>query len=221
MAAVVVGLVLYWAGLNALFSMSFGVIAALFLHQGDALWFTQRHALIERQLADAIDLMVGALGAGAGVTAALEACLSEARSPLREVFEEVLGRLRYGDDAGKVFQTLSQRVPLETFLLFSTSLAVHWEAGGSLGHVLASVGRTIRDRIEIAGRIRSNAIQAQFSGWMVLAVTYLIAAIMWRSDPGRMAEFVRSPSAHWFIAGAMLMQAVGIVWMSAIPRMRM
>jgi Flp pilus assembly protein TadB len=43
---------------------------------------------------------------------------------------------------------------------------------------------------------------------------------MWRSSPERMSDFVHSPTAHWFIAGAMLLQGVGIAWMSAIPRMR-
>ena len=59
------------------------------------------------------------------------------------------------------YRGLTKRVPLETFLLFTSALTVHWETGGSLAPTLASVGRTIRDRIEIARRIRSNSAQSR------------------------------------------------------------
>ena len=47
------------------------------------------------------------------------------------------------------------RVPLETFRLFAAALTVHQEVGGSLAPTLATVGRIIRDRIELTRRIRS------------------------------------------------------------------
>lgn len=218
--AVLAGIGFCLLGVPAVFATTFALIVGIVLQQADTLWYAHRNTQIEMQLADAIDLMVGALSAGAGVTAGLEAVLREARLPLRPVVEEVVGRLRYGDDPQQVFRDIALRVPLETFLLFSTTLAVHWEVGGSLRPILASLGRTVRDRIETGRRIRSNTVQAQFSAWAVLGVTYLIAAIMWRSGPERVAEFVRSPSAHWFIAGAMLLQALGMVWMASLARMR-
>ena len=97
--------------------------------------------------------------------------------------EEVLGRLRYGDNPIAVFRGLARRVPLDNFRLFATSLAVHWEVGGSLGPTLSTVGRTIRDRIEIARRIRSMTTQSRVSTIAVLATTYFLAVLMWRNDP--------------------------------------
>ena len=58
------------------------------------------------QLADAIDLMVASLRAGASVLNSLEAALDETRAPLRPQLEEVLGRIRYGDDPAAVFRGL-------------------------------------------------------------------------------------------------------------------
>jgi Type II secretion system (T2SS), protein F len=81
------------------------------------------------------------------LTKALESAAQESRPPLREQLDEVTGRIHFGDDAQAVFRSLTERVPLETFLLFSSALSVHWEVGGSLAPTLATVGRTIRDRI--------------------------------------------------------------------------
>jgi tight adherence protein B len=184
-------------------------------------WLATRYeAKLESQLADAIDLMIGALGSGASLFKALEVAAAESRRPLRSYLDDVLGRIRYGDDARVVLHGLYQRLPRETFLLFTSALAVQWETGGSLAASLATVGRTIRDRIELTRRVRSNATQSQASTVVVLVLTYFIAAVVWRTNPDQMTLFLSSSLGQWLAAGAILLQAVGIVWMAAISRMR-
>src|SRR5436190_1013560 len=104
------------------------VILLLLLALGfAALVYAWRRVRIEEQLADAIDLLVAALRAGAGVMSALENSAQEMRRPLKPLLEELLGRIQYGDDPQAVFGALQARVPLETFRLFGTVLSVHWE----------------------------------------------------------------------------------------------
>ncbi len=177
-------------------------------------------AKIEIQLADAIDLMVAALGAGAGITDALDNAMSESRGPLRPQLEEVVGRIHFGESPRTVYHGLAQRVPLETFLLFSSALSVQSETGGSLAPTLASVGRTIRDRIEIARRIRSNSAQSEVSTLAVLLLTYFIALVVWRTNPEQMGKFLATSLGQWAVAGTILMQAAGLVWMAFISRLR-
>ena len=111
-------------------------------------------------------------------------------------------------------------MPLETFLLFSSALSVHWEVGGSLAPTLATVGRTIRDRIEISRRIRAMTTQARVSIISVLGVTYFIAAVMWFNDPDRMQGFLSTNVGSFFVATAVMMQALGIVWSAHLSRCR-
>jgi Flp pilus assembly protein TadB len=139
---------------------------------------------------------------------------------LKPQLDEVLGRIRYGDDAQAVLQALEQRVPLETFRLFTSALSVHWETGGSLAATLSTVGRVIRDRIEVQRRIRSFSNQARLSTIAVLVVTYFIALIIWRNDPERMRQFLATLVGQYLVAGAIVLQAVGLVWASTISRLR-
>jgi tight adherence protein B len=99
-------------------------------------------------------------------------------------------------------------------------LAVHWEVGGRLTSTLTAVGRTVRDRIEISRRIQSNSAQSQFSTIAIIGLTYFIAAIVWRNGPDQMAEFVTSSVGSWFVAGSVVLQAIGIVWMNFISKAR-
>ena len=202
------------------FVIAVGLIVSLLGGQLESYLAARRTARIEAQLADAIDLMVAALGAGAGVTDALENAMAESRPPLRPQLEELVGRIRFGDDPRTVYHGLTQRVPLETFLLFASALSVHSETGGSLAPTLASVGRTIRDRIEIARRIRSNSAQSEVSTVAVMALTYFIALVVWRANPEQMSQFLATVPGQWAIATTILLQAAGLAWMSFLSRLR-
>lgn len=197
-----------------------GAVAALLLSQLEGFLHARHIAILERQLADAIDIMVGAVSAGAGVGPSIEAATTETDRPLKPYLEELSGRIRLGDEPLLVFRSLADRVPLESFLLFASSLAVHFEVGGRLAPTLATVGRTIRDRIEVTRRIQSNIAQSQFSTFAIIGLVYLIAIIVWRNGPEPMREFVTSTVGSWFVAGSIIMQAVGIVWMNLISKPR-
>jgi len=216
-AGVGLHLVVGWA---PLFSIAAGAVVAILSNQAEIFWGIRKTARIEVQLADTIDLMIGALGAGAGVMVALESATRESREPLRSPLAEMVGRIRLGDDPRAVFEGLYERVPLETFLLFASTLGVQWETGGSLAPTLATVGRTVRDRVELGRRIRSNTVQSQLSTVVVLCVTYFIALVMWRSNPEQMQQFLSTTVGQGIVAGSMLLQALGMVWMSAISRMK-
>jgi Flp pilus assembly protein TadB len=202
------------------FVVAAALIVGLLAGRAESYLAARQTAKIETQLADAIDLMVAALRSGAGVADALENAMQETRSPLLPQLEEVVGRIRYGDDPRTVYQGLRERVPLETFLLFSSALSVQAETGGSLAPTLASVGRTIRDRIEIGRRIRSNSAQSEVSTLAVFLLTYFIAVLVWRGNPDQMREFLSTNAGQWTVAVTILMQAVGLVWMSLISRMK-
>ncbi|MEM7810815.1 MAG: type II secretion system F family protein [Planctomycetota bacterium] len=211
-----------WAatGLAVVIAVAAGLVTALLTSQFLDFLYQRRLARLEADLADAIDLMVGSLGAGVGATAAIDAAARETRGTLKALLTDLLNRIRLGDAPREVFEDLNDRVPRETFLLFSSTLAIHWEVGGSLAPILASVGRTIRDRIEVGRRIRTNTTQARLSVVAVIALTYFIAFVVGRSNPEQMEAFLFSETAAWFIAGSLLLQALGVFWMSrlATPR---
>ncbi len=202
------------------FVVAVSLIVGLLTGRLESYLAQRQTAKIETQLAEAIDLMVAALRAGASVADALGNALRETRSPLLPQLEEVVGRIRYGDDPRTVYHGLTQRVPLETFLLFASALSVQADTGGSLAPTLASVGRTIRDRIEIARRIRSNSAQSEVSTLAVFLLTYFIAILVWRGNPEQMHEFLVTTIGQWSVAISILLQAAGLVWMAAISRMK-
>jgi tight adherence protein B len=178
----------------------------------------QKTDAIETQLASAIYLMVGSLRAGASLLAAFESALEEVGPPLRPYFQEVAGRIRLGDDPRGAVSALQVHVPIETFRLFATSLAVHWEVGGSLATTLSSVGQTVRDRIELSRRVRAQAVEAQASVAVVLVMAYVLGFLMWRTNPDRLEAFMGTSIGTSLVAAVIVLQALGLIWMSKLNR---
>jgi len=195
-----------------------GALVGVLAHLAEDYVAEQRSGVIEAQLAAAIDLLVGSLRAGASLLAAFESALEETDAPLRPYFQEVAGRIRLGDDPKSAVSDLQLRVPLETFRLFATSLAIHWEVGGSLATTLSSVGRTVRDRIEIARRVRAQAVESNASVAVVLLIAYVLGFLMWRTNPERLGAFVKTGIGTALVAGVIALQAIGLVWMSRLSR---
>jgi tight adherence protein B len=199
-------------------SIAAAILIGVLSHLVESYVAEQRAMTIESQLAAAIDLLVGSLRAGSSLLAAFESALQEADAPLRPYFQEVAGRIRLGDDPRIAVSELPVRVPLENFRLFATSLAIHWEVGGSLATTLATVSRTVRDRIELSRRIRAQGIEAHASVGVVLVLAYVLGFLMWRANPDRLEALIRTGIGTELVAGVIALQAIGLIWMSRLSR---
>jgi Flp pilus assembly protein TadB len=216
---VVFGGVLWLAvGVPLEVSAAAGILVAVLAHLVEDYVAQERSHTIEEQLASAIDLLVGSLRAGASLLAAFESALQEADAPLKPYFQEVAGRIRLGDDPHVAVSDLQIRVPLETFRLFATSVSIHWEVGGSLATTLSTVGKTVRDRIELSRRVRAQGIESHASVAVVLAIAYVLAFLMWRTNPDRLELFIRSSLGTIIVASVIALQAIGLLWMSRLSR---
>lgn len=196
------------------------LMVTMLLWQLEAWWLQRRTNRAEQQLADSIDLMVAAVKAGSSLQGALESAMENTPAPWTDELRELVARIRYGDEPAEVFRDLSERIPLETVRLFAQTLSVNWSVGGRLSLALANVGRTIRDRLELSRRMQAMTTQARLSVISVVLVTYFIGALMWRNDPERMGDYLGSLVGQGMVTTAMLLQAVGIVWIARLSTPR-
>lgn len=224
-AAWTVGLVvfcsLFWiVDLAFAFALALSVMLGVGAHLLEDQRATRRTLLIESQLAEAIDLMVASLSAGAASMEAMESAADELKSPLKDELHQIVGQIRCGEEQREAFTQLATRIPLESFRLFAFTLAAHSDSGGSLAPTLSTVGESIRDRIELSRMARSQSAQSQASVIGILGITWFLGLMMWRSAPERFEEFVAAPIGSMFLAGAMMMQAVGLAWISKLSKLK-
>lgn len=220
---IVGGVVLFlclFAEIGVLFSLAFALVIGYFVCQVEILIYEKRLFQYEQQLAEAVDLMVAALHSGSTIVQALEIAANEIRFPLKPIFEEVAQRIHYGDDPKAVMRMLVEKLPTENFHLFATTLSVHWDVGGNLAPVLATVGSAIRDRIEVDRRIRATTAQSRLAAFIILAVTYLLAYVVYQYNPDAFIRFAYSTIGQTMIALAILLQALGLIILSYLNRVK-
>ncbi|MHC5012299.1 MAG: type II secretion system F family protein [Planctomycetota bacterium] len=218
---IVVALVFWqFSNVGLFFAIALALLAAVAFHLGAAFFLGRRGLKLETQLAESIDLMIGSLQAGAGVMDALQSAETAARRPLRPHLSVLLARIRYGDDPRIVCRDMAARLPLESFRLFYFALAVQWEGGGSLAATLATSARFIRDRVEVARRIRAQSAEARFSVIGVLGLTYFLALLMWHVNKERLEGFLSTKLGWTAVAAAIILQALGAFWINRISRIR-
>lgn len=196
------------------------LVVGLLSSRLEAFLAERREFQLEQQLGHALDLLTSSIQAGAALSSALESTVRELRPPMRDLLEELTARIRLGDPPPAALAVFMQRAPLESVRLFGATLSVHWETGGSLGPTLASVSRTIRDRVELARRMQATTMQTRLTVVVVLGSVYIVSLLMWRNDPSRMEGFMRSTFGQGAVAAALVLQAAGIVWVGAIAKPR-
>jgi len=209
--------VLYFLiGVPVPFAVGGGLLIGVLTAVVESLMAGRRVAAMEVQLADSIDLMVGALQAGTALLKAFDAALAEARPPFKGELQELIGRIRLGESPQGALSNLAARVPLETFRLFCVSLTVHWETGGALSPMLIGVARSIRDRIETARRVRAQSVEVHVSVAVVLLICYALGVIMYNANPDQLTEFLLSPIGSYIGGGVIALQAVGVFWVAML-----
>ncbi len=205
-------------GLPVWITASIGLLVGAGASIGVTSWRASRIAKLEAQLAEGIDLMVSTLRAGGGLMDAVSTARREVRAPLRDLLLVIVERVRLGDSPRAVLETLQESVPLESFRLFSFTLIAHWEGGGSLASTLSDVGRTIRDRVDVQRRVRSQAVETQASVVGVLVITYGLALLMWNNYPERLDTFATSELGGMAIGTTILLQGIGLLWITRLTR---
>ena len=141
----------------------------------------------EQQLPDALLMITGALRAGASLPVALESVTIESRPPISQEFELLLRELRVGLDFGVALRNLEHRVPLQNLTMVTASMALSREVGANLAETLDSVGKTIRAKLQMEGRIKRLTAQGKMQGLVMTGLPVFLILVLRVMEPEAMA----------------------------------
>ena len=211
-------LLILLTGLYVELSLCLSVLVGTLAWVTDGWFVASRTVRVESQLADALDLLGSSVAAGAGLVEALDGVVRETPLPLRGVLSTAAERLRLGDDPQRVFREAEYALPLPAFRLLTHYLSVQWQSGGALAPGLHAIAETVRDRVNLGRRVHGQTAEARLSVFGILLVVYGIAVLAWTNNPDRVAAFLGSDVGGGIAAACVLLQAMGIVWMTRLTR---
>lgn len=127
-------------------------------------WFHARQATeFTRQFPEIIDQIVRLSAAGLPALEAIPVAAEDARAPVKPVLNAVSDGLSGGLDPDTALRTVSTRVRLADFTLFTAVILLQRRAGGAISATFATLSRTLRDRRATALKARTSTAQTRLT----------------------------------------------------------
>lgn len=170
----------------------------------------RRREAFRRQMADVLLLVAGGLRSGSGLGQALSQAVAEVQAPARDELGLLLREQRLGRSLDEALSSLERRMPIDETALFASALRIGAESGGSIAETLESLAGATRRKLEIEGKIRALTAQGRLQAWVMGALPFALAFVLFVLDPDSMRALVETWQG-WAVCGTVLvLQAIGI-----------
>jgi len=172
----------------------------------------RRRAKFEKQLDETLQMISGSLRAGYSLPQALATIGQEGAAPTSLEFARVTNEVRVGRPMMDALNDVCERMRNEDFFWVTQAIGINREVGGNLADVLEGVSKTIRQRAELRGQVKSLAADGQLSGIILMALPFVVAMFLAISAPKYIGQLA-SPIGFILIAAGAVMMTIGGLWM--------
>ena len=179
----------------------------------------KRRAKFEKQLDETLQMISGSLRAGYSLPQALATIGQEGAAPTSLEFARVTNEVRVGRPMMDALNDVCDRMRNEDFFWVTQAIGINREVGGNLADVLEGVSRTIRQRAELRGQVKSLAADGQLSGIILMALPFVVALFLGISAPHYIAQLA-SPIGFILIAVGIVMMTIGGLWMRKLINLK-
>jgi tight adherence protein B len=177
---------------------------------------SRRFGQIERELPEALDLMVSALRAGHSLVAALRLVAYESPEPINGEFRICFDEQNYGLELRSAMENLVNRVPLQDLRIVVTAILIQKESGGNLAEVLDKAAYLIRERFRLRQQVRVHTAQGRLTGWILSFLPVVLGTGLYLINPETMSVLWTRPigvkllytSAVMTITGALIIRKI-------------
>ena len=180
----------------------------------------QRQKRFGNQLLDVLVMIHGAVQSGYSFLQALDLAISEAPAPASEEFNRVLNEIRLGLSLEGALFNLVERMENNDLHLVVTAIIINAQVGGNLSNVLDASTKTIRDRLQLMGEIRSLTSYSRFVGSMLTLMPFLAGLAIFLINPGYFDTVMTSLFTQIAFLGAFFSVIIGNIWMNQIVKIK-
>ena len=175
-----------------------------------------RFRKFEEQFPEALDLMSRALKAGHGFQSAMGMAGEELRQPVGPEFKKTYEQQNFGLPLRDALLDLAERMPLMDVRFFVTAVLIQRETGGNLCEILENLAHVVRERFKILRQVRVYTAHGRFTGFVLLALPAGLAIVLQVLNPDHMATLFNQRLGQILLTIAIVMQAIGFVWIRQV-----
>ena len=164
----------------------------------------KRVSLIEKQLPDAVELMVRSLRVGHPFSSAISIVSKEIKDPLATEFGLIADESSYGRDIGESLKAMAERLDMQDLRFLAVAVAIQQQSGGNLAEILEGLAKVIRARFRLFRRVKAITAEAQWSGKFLSGFPIGALIVIQLTDPNYYDAVLDHP---WFIPACFVVGA--------------
>lgn len=188
---------------------------------GYLLWKkSQRLAMFERQLPEALELVARALRAGHAFSVGLKMVGEEASDPIGKEFRRVFDEVSMGVALQQALDNMTHRVDSVDLRFFTTSVLVQRETGGNLAEIIDSLAGLIRQRFELQLKVKALSAEGRISAIILLGLPFVVGALLFKTSPDYMGLLFTDPIGRNLATVGSIMMVVGAVMMKRMVNIK-
>lgn len=216
MAFFAIGLVTGQVALGVLLALFTPVLARVAL----SVLAGRRRAKFESQLDETLQMLAGSLRAGYSLPQALATIGQEGSAPTSLELARVTNEVRVGRSMQEALNDVVERMRNEDFFWVTQAIGINREVGGNLADVLDGVSKTIRQRAEIRGQVKSLAADGQLSAVILMALPFAVAGFLSIASPSYIGQLIADPLGWGMLAAGAVMMSIGGIWLYKIINLK-
>ena len=175
--------------------------------------------LIE-QLPDMMRALAAAIRSGRSIPQALDAAREESTAPVRAALDIAAARLSVGATLDEALDAFAAEAATEDAALVVETLKIGRAAGANLPVILDVAVESLVERDRIARDRRATSAQAKMSALVVGLMPLAFFAIVGSGARDQLRVLIGDPVGWALLAGGVVLEAGGALWMRALLRPR-
>jgi tight adherence protein B len=154
---------------------------------------SRRLRKFERQLPDALEMIVRSLRAGHPTSVAVSLVAREMPDPVGTEFGIVADEVSFGANLESGVRKMAERVGFEGLQLLSVAVGIQSKTGGNLSEILANLSKVMRDRLMLRLKIRALSGEGRVSALMLSLFPLVMFGILMLVAPKYYGEVWGDP----------------------------
>lgn len=174
---------------------------------------TKRQIKFQRELANAIDVIVRGIKTGLPLNECLAIIARESPEPINREFQEVVDQQRVGVTLGDALEKMVQRMPLAEVKFMAIVISIQQQAGGNLSESLENLSGVLRDRFKLQQKVRALSAEAKASASVLASLPPLVMTLLSLVSPDYLTPLFTTTTGNFLLLGCLLWMGVGVLIM--------
>jgi tight adherence protein B len=170
----------------------------------------------EEAFPEALDLLSRAIRAGHAFQTAMGMVADELPDPIGPEFKKTFDQQNFGLPLRDALNDLADRVAILDVRFFVTAVLIQRDTGGNLSEILDNLAHVVRERFKIKRQVRVHTAHGRFTGYVLLALPAALAIALSFINPEHMQTLFRERIGQTMLMVAVVMQAIGFVWIRQV-----